>query len=192
MDVYIHGYVSGRLFRKAAGPSTEREQGLPMTVSATFIDGLILSLTPFHNSCNYRSAVVYGHATPVTDEHEALYAMKLITDNMLPGRWDGSRIPPSAAELKSTSILKVSVVGGSAKIRTGGPSEDRADLQDKGLREKCWTGAVPYWGTWGEPVEGKENMCKEVEGYIETWRQRETGKARGYAFDAIGMDGKAE
>jgi nitroimidazol reductase NimA-like FMN-containing flavoprotein (pyridoxamine 5'-phosphate oxidase superfamily) len=117
-DVYIHGYVSGRIFR--SGKNAEGE-GLPITVAATFLDGLVLSLTPFHNSCNYRSAVVYGYASLVEDKDEALYAMKLITDNLLPGRWDGSRVPPTQAELNSTSILRVRISSASAKIRVGGP-----------------------------------------------------------------------
>jgi nitroimidazol reductase NimA-like FMN-containing flavoprotein (pyridoxamine 5'-phosphate oxidase superfamily) len=112
-DVYIHGYVSGRVFR--SGKDAEGE-GLPITVAATFLDGLVLSLTPFHNSCNYRSAVVYGYATLVEDKDEALYAMKLITDNLLPGRWDGSRVPPTQAELNSTSILRVRVSSGTSLL----------------------------------------------------------------------------
>jgi hypothetical protein len=81
-------------------------------------------------------------------------------------------------------------VAASAKIRVGGPSEERSDLKNGDLVKGTWTGVVPYWGTWGEPVEGKENGCKEVEGYIEQWRQKETGKARNYAFEAIDMEAK--
>jgi nitroimidazol reductase NimA-like FMN-containing flavoprotein (pyridoxamine 5'-phosphate oxidase superfamily) len=109
-DLYIHGYVSGRIFR--AGKDAGEDQGLPITVSATFLDGLVLSLTPFHNSCNYRSAVVFGYASLVTDPDEALYAMKAITDNLLPQRWEKSRTPPTKAELSSTSILKVRIESG--------------------------------------------------------------------------------
>jgi nitroimidazol reductase NimA-like FMN-containing flavoprotein (pyridoxamine 5'-phosphate oxidase superfamily) len=108
-DIYIHGYVSGRIFK--SGKNADG-QGLPITISATFLDGLVLSLTPFHNSCNYRSAVVYGYASIVDDADEALYAMKLITDNLIPQRWEKSRTPPTSAELKSTSILKVRVESG--------------------------------------------------------------------------------
>ncbi|KAI4683887.1 uncharacterized protein J4E84_006727 [Alternaria hordeiaustralica] len=182
-SLYIHGYVSGRIFKSSKETSTP---GLPITIAASFLDGLVLSLTPFHNSCNYRSAIVYGYAELVEDADEALYAMKAITDNMLPQRWEKSRVPPSSAELKSTSILRVRIESASAKIRTGGPSEDRNDLKDKELVKKTWTGVVPYWGTWGEPVPGEENGCEEVEGYIESWRMRETAEARGYAFEAIG------
>ncbi|KAH7392029.1 5-nitroimidazole antibiotic resistance protein [Phaeosphaeria sp. MPI-PUGE-AT-0046c] len=201
--IYLHGYISARLFRTA--------HALPLTVSATFLDGLVLSLAPFHNSCNYRSAVAYGYAELVDDRAEALYAMREITENMLPGRWEGSRGPPTEAEVKSTGVVRVRVEAGeffrtfmhtlylisfrvmssnvrllaSAKIRTGGPSEDRKDLQDKQLVSKTWTGVVPYWGTWGEPVEAAENGCKEVEGYIEKWRVGETGRARAQAFEAV-------
>jgi nitroimidazol reductase NimA-like FMN-containing flavoprotein (pyridoxamine 5'-phosphate oxidase superfamily) len=181
-DIYIHGYVSGRIFK--SGKNADGE-GLPITISATFLDGLVLSLTPFHNSCNYRSAVVYGYASLVDDADEALYAMKLITDNLIPQRWEKSRTPPTSAELKSTSILKVRVESASAKIRVGGPSEDRADLKNAELVKNTWTGVVPYWGTWGQPVEGKENGCAEVEPYIEEWAVKETSKARGEAFGAI-------
>lgn len=187
-DLYIHGYVSGRLFRnsKEATKETDGQEGLPITVSATFLDGLVLALAPFHNSCNYRSAICYGYASLVTDENEALYAMQRITDNLLPDRWARSRNPPTNAELKSTSILKVRIVSASAKIRDGGPSDDRADLKEEALVKGTWTGVVPYWGTWGEPVEGRENKCEEIEGYIEEWRVKETSKARKYAFDAVG------
>jgi hypothetical protein len=111
--------------------------------------------------------------------------MELITNNMLPSRWAKSRNPPTKAELSSTSILKVKIVSASAKIREGGPSEDKKDLQDRELRERTWTGVVPYWGTWGEPVPGAENGCEEVEEYIEEWRVRETNRARSHAFEAI-------
>lgn len=181
-DLYIHGYVSGRIFKQSKETA---DQGLPVTVAATFLDGLVLALAPFHNSCNYRSAIAYGYATLVTDEAEALYAMERITDNIIPGRWAKSRNPPTKAELSSTSILKVRIESASAKVRDGGPSEDRADLKDKALVDATWTGVVPYWGTWGQPVEGKENGCQEVEGYIEEWRVRETAKARNCAFEAI-------
>jgi hypothetical protein len=165
---------------------------LAYSLSRSFLDGLVLALAPFHNSCNYRSAVVYGHASLVTDEDEALYAMRIITNNLLPQRWEKSRSPPTSAELKSTSILRVKVVSASAKIRTGGPSEDRADLKNQSLVKGTWTGVVPYWGTWGEPVEGGQNGCREVEEYIEEWRVGETGRARGYAFEAVGMGGKGK
>jgi nitroimidazol reductase NimA-like FMN-containing flavoprotein (pyridoxamine 5'-phosphate oxidase superfamily) len=115
-DLYIHGYVSGRLFKKGKEAGDE---GLPITVAATFLDGLVLSLTPFHNSCNYRSAVVFGYASLVEDADEALYAMKAITNNLIPERWEKSRTPPTKAELSSTSILRVRIESGTFASESG-------------------------------------------------------------------------
>ncbi|KAJ4362014.1 hypothetical protein N0V83_010955 [Neocucurbitaria cava] len=121
-DVYIHGYVSGRVFKsgKEAG-----EQGLPITIAASL----------------------------VTDKTEALYAMQKITDNLLPQRWAKSRTPPTPAELTSTSILRVKIASASAKIRVGGPSEDRADLKDKEVGE---TGRAKAYAFEAVEMDGKK------------------------------------
>ncbi|KAF2745263.1 5-nitroimidazole antibiotic resistance protein [Sporormia fimetaria CBS 119925] len=185
-DIYIHGYVSARLFRCGGAAKDQDDQGLPITVAATYLDGLVLSLTPFHNSCNYRSAVCYGYATLVPPSSpEGLYAMQKITNNMVPERWERSRIPPTKAELDSTSILKVRIVSASAKVRVGGPSEDRNDLKNSELKERVWTGVVPVWQMWGDPVPGKENGREEVEEYIEKWRLEENRRAKTEAFGAV-------
>ncbi|KAF2875559.1 5-nitroimidazole antibiotic resistance protein [Massariosphaeria phaeospora] len=181
--VYLHGYVSGRLFRAGKDGG---EEGLPMTIAASLLDGLVLSLTPFHNSCNYRSAIAYGHASPVTLEPERLYALTLITNNLLPSRWESSRAPPTSAELQSTSVLRVKIASASAKVRTGGPSEDRKDLKDGALRARVWTGVVPVWHMWGVPVPGRLNGVREVEPYIEGWRVGENEKGRERAYEAVG------
>ncbi|KAL1600764.1 hypothetical protein SLS60_007152 [Paraconiothyrium brasiliense] len=148
------------------------------------MDGLVLALAPFHNSCNYRSAVAYGYSTLVTDEEERLYAMTRITNSLLPDRWENSRNPPTNAELKSTSILRVRIVSASAKVRTGGPSDDRKDLKDETLRGSVWTGVVPCWLQWGEVVEGKDNGAKKDAG-IERWRVQENERNRDGAYKAV-------
>ncbi|KAH9859731.1 hypothetical protein IAQ61_011512 [Plenodomus lingam] len=193
-DLYLHGYVSGRMFRRGreAGGDAEGEEGergLPMTVAASFLDGLVLSLTPFHNSCNYRSAIAHGYAHPVTSPTESLYALRLITDSLLPSRWSSSRTPPTPAELSSTGLLRIRIVSASAKVRVGGPKEDRKDLKNEELVASTWTGVVPFWGTWGDPVTA-EGSGRGVEGYVEEWRVEETEKAREYAVEAVGMKGK--
>ena len=149
------------------------------------MDGLVLALAPFHNSCNYRSAVVYGHASLVTSESERLFAMERITDNLLPTRWANSRNPPTKVELQSTSILRVKVASASAKVREGGPSDDRPDLKNEALRKGTWTGVIPVWQQWGEPIPGKDNGREEVEEYIEEWRLKENQKGKTIAYEAI-------
>lgn len=188
-DLYIHGYVSGRMFRKSKESEAGGEEGLAVSVAASFLDGLVLALAPFHNSCNYRSATVFGYASLVTDQSEALYAMRLITNNLLPNRWEDSRSPPTQAELSSTSILKIRIVSAAAKVREGGPSEDRDDLKNEALVKNTWTGVVPYWGQWGEMVRGEECGRKD-DGSIQKWIQEENSKAEKEAYAAIGDEGK--
>ncbi|CAD6449222.1 66d97b8f-63e1-4639-b7f2-79dc3e2d95cb [Sclerotinia trifoliorum] len=85
-NIYIHGYVSSRLMRmgKSAGEGggggddddDEEEKGLPMTVAATCLDGLVLALAPYNHNYNYRSAVIQGYGQVVEDVDEKLWAMK--------------------------------------------------------------------------------------------------------------------
>lgn len=182
-SIYLHGYVSARLMRLAKSPEYA-VTGLPVTVSASILDGLVLALTPFHNSCNYRSAVVFGHATVVSDEAEKLWAMQLITENVLPGRWSNSRVPPSKPEMDSTSILRVRIHTASAKVRTGGPSEDRKDLKDDTVRANVWTGVVPSWLQWGTPMPATENQVAEAPEYLNDWMKGQNTAGKGNAVEA--------
>ena len=71
--------------------------------------------------------------------------MRLITNSVVPGRWEHSRTPPDGGELSSTTILKVRVVSGSGKIREGGPGDDKKDMENGDVADKYWTGVVPIW-----------------------------------------------
>jgi hypothetical protein len=137
-----------------------------MTVAATHVDGLVLSLTPNSHSYNYRSAVLFGYAVPVTSPEERLWAMQLITDGVVPGRWAATRVPPTPGELASTSLLRIRITAGSAKIRSGMPNDDKADREDGDLLAKTWTGVVPVYQTYGEPLSGPYNQLATLPGYL--------------------------
>ncbi|KAG5927429.1 hypothetical protein E4U42_002264 [Claviceps africana] len=180
-DIYLHGYVSSRLMRLASTHAADvSDQGMPVCVAATLLDGLVLALTPNHHSCNYRSVVAYGRAHVVTDEAERQWAMELIMDNMVPGRWAATR-PPSRVEQRRTGILRVQVVSASAKVRVGTTGEERADLRDEAMRRRVWAGVVPAHLVWGEPVAAPTNLMEPTPRYIEEWRKRETLEAQEYA-----------
>lgn len=172
--VYLHGSSTARLSRLTANAP----QGLPVCVSATKLDGYVLALTPFHNSCNYRSTVIFGHAKLVKDEDEILYAMELITNTMNPNRWDNSRTPPSKSEVTATGILKVHIESASAKVRTGMPHDERKDLKDEALTARVWTGVVPVTETLGEPVESPENKVGKLPAYIDGWVKQANASAQ--------------
>jgi len=84
--------------------------------------------------------VLFGKAQVVDDVDEKLWAMELMTEGVVSGRWEGSRVPPDKAEMGSTSVVRVRVEGGSAKRRVGGPGDERKDLEREEIIGRVWTG----------------------------------------------------
>jgi uncharacterized protein len=177
MDCYLHGYVSSRIMNLARAS----DQGLPVCIAATRVDGLVLSLTPNSHSYNYRSAILHGYGSIVEIVEEKLYAMQLITNSVVQNRWENTRTPPDAAEMQSTVILRVKIVSGSAKIRDGGPHDDRKDQGKNELTEKIWTGVVPLWETLGEPVPASLNRVEELPDHVTRHRAEVNRRNEEYA-----------
>lgn len=140
--------------------------------------------SPFSHSYNYRSVVLFGYATPVTDKEEKLWAMQLITNSVVPGRWDQTRLPPDGGEVSSTSILRVRIVSGSGKIRDGGPKDEKKDLERDDIVDTVWTGVVPISQTLGVPVAGKTNRVTDVPGYLQTFIDDENETSEKYVVEA--------
>lgn len=161
---YVHGYVSARMFRLP-----DSGEGVPVCIAATQVVNYVLAITPFNHSYDYRSAVIHGHATlldPVADRDENVWAMELITNGLVADRWANTRVPPDDTEVASTRILRVRIDSASAKIRDSGVKDDRKDIQNSEVREKVWTGTIPYHETLGTPVPAENNLVKEVPQYI--------------------------
>jgi nitroimidazol reductase NimA-like FMN-containing flavoprotein (pyridoxamine 5'-phosphate oxidase superfamily) len=170
LDCYLHGYVSSRIMNLArASPNSK---GLPICIAASKVDGLVLTLTPNSHNYNYRSAVLFGHATLVDYLDEKLWAMKLITNSVVPDRWHHTRVPPNASEMASTQILKVTIESGSAKVRDGVPNDEKCDLGDPDVLASVWTGVLPLYEQFGEPVPGPYNVVKEVPEHVREYRER--------------------
>jgi len=183
LDLYIHGHASSRLMKLPGSDLLkDHPEGLPVCVAATLLDGIKLALTPFSHSCNYRSAVLHGYASLVTDEDEKNWAMHRITDDLVPNRWDNSRVPPTKAESQSTSVLRVIIVSASAKVNTGPAGDDRKDLQNDQVTSKVWAGVLPVWEYIGLPVESKTNKVAQVPSYLSSWIQERNTSREGYAL----------
>ncbi|KAK8162948.1 hypothetical protein IWX90DRAFT_257895 [Phyllosticta citrichinensis] len=181
LDLYIHGHSASRLMRL---PTSQGLEQVPVCVAATMLDGIKLALTPFNHSCNYRSAVLHGYASIVADEAEKSWALALITDGLVPDRWDNSRVPPTKAEMTSTTVLKVSVVSASAKVNSGEPGDDRKDLKDDAVTSSVWTGVLPVHEQIGAPQPSSTNKVAKVPQYLDQWWQAENTKRETYAHDA--------
>jgi len=177
---YLHGYVSSRLMNLAHAS----EQGLPICVAATKVDGFVLTLTPNSHNYNYRSAVIQGHATIVEDADEKLWAMELITNSVVPKRYGNTRVPPDGAEMQSTRILKMRISGASGKVREGCPEDERKDMKREDVLDSVWTGVVPVYEKLGESVPGPYNRVKDVPEHVRKFVETENEKREKYAIDA--------
>lgn len=138
--LYIHGSAASRMLRTL-------EQGVPVSIAVTLVDGLVLARSAFHHSINYRSVVIFGTAVAVTDPAEKNEALRLFTEQLIPGRWEAVR-QPAPQELKGTSVLKIALDEASAKVRTGGPIDDEEDYA-----LPIWAGVLPLKTVAGEPVD---------------------------------------
>ncbi len=138
--LYIHGAKAAR-FAKAMAP------GVPVCITVTLLDAIVVARSAFHMSMNYRSVVLHGHANLVTDISEAESALAAITDHILKGRWDESR-PMIEKEFKATSVLRVDVEAASLKSRSGMPVDD-----DEDYSLPIWGGIVPISVAVGAPQD---------------------------------------
>lgn len=179
LDMYIHGHAGSRLMKL---PGSDHPEGLPVCVAATILDGIKLALTPFNHSCNYRSAVLHGYANLVTDEDEKNWAMQLITDGLVPDRWNNSRVPPTKAELQVTSVLRINVVSASAKVNTGPAGDDRKDLQNDEVTSRVWAGVLPVWEHIDSPIESKTNKVTPVPEYLSGWTREQNASREEYSL----------
>jgi uncharacterized protein len=139
-DLFIHGSAASRMLR-------QMKDSVPLCVTVTLLDGLVLARSIFNHSMNYRSVVILGKATLVDDPSEKLAALQILSDHILPGRWAESR-QPNEQELKATSVLRLPIEEFSAKVRVGPPIDDEEDMSFP-----TWAGVVPLEMMAGTPID---------------------------------------
>ena len=135
----IHGSAASRMLRTLAG-------GVPVCVTVTLLDGLVLARSAFHHSMNYRSVMVLGTAVEVTDPAEKAAALDAIVEHVMRGRAAQVR-PATPLEMKATSVLALPIEEASAKVRTGPPVDDEEDYA-----LPIWAGVLPLGLVPGAPV----------------------------------------
>src|SRR5271154_6741134 len=144
-NLYIHGSAASRMLRRV-------DEGIPVCVTVTLLEGLVLARSIFNHSMNYRSVVVLGTAHTVTDPQEKLEALRLLSEHIIPGRWMESS-QPNEKELKATSILRLPIEEFSAKVRQGSAIDDEEDYAFA-----TWAGVVPLTLVTGEPIDDARLM----------------------------------
>ncbi len=145
--LYIHGSAASRMLRNL-------DQGVPVCITVTLLDGLVLARSVFNHSMNYRSVVVLGTATLVADLAEKLAALRALTEHIIPNRWDDSR-QPNEKELKATSVLRIPIAECSAKVRVGPAVDDEEDYSFP-----TWAGVIPLETTVGAAI--RDERCEQA------------------------------
>jgi nitroimidazol reductase NimA-like FMN-containing flavoprotein (pyridoxamine 5'-phosphate oxidase superfamily) len=128
--LYLHGSVASRML----GALT---QNTPLCVTVTLLDGLVLARSGFNHSMNYRSVVILGIASELTDEAEKRAALDALVERVLPGRASQVRAA-NPKELNATRLLSLPIAEASAKVRSGPPHDDAEDYT-----LGCWAGVLP-------------------------------------------------
>src|SRR5882672_8678776 len=129
-QLFIHGSAASRMLRSLS-------KGIPVCVTVTLVDGLVLARSAFHHSVNYRSVIILGTAKLVEDPAEKMDALRLFTEHIMKGRWNEIRWP-NEQEMKGTTVLALPLEEVSAKVRVGGPVDDEEDYS-----LPVWAGVLP-------------------------------------------------
>lgn len=129
-DIHFHGSAASRMLRNVSA-------GVPVCLTVTLIDGMVLARSVFNHSMNYRSVVALGTATLVSDAAEKMEALHAFTEKIAAGRWEDAR-RPTEKEMKATSVLKLPLHEVSAKVRKGAPEDDAEDYA-----LPVWAGVIP-------------------------------------------------
>jgi nitroimidazol reductase NimA-like FMN-containing flavoprotein (pyridoxamine 5'-phosphate oxidase superfamily) len=159
-SLYIHGSAASRMLR-------QMKESVPVCIEVTLLDGLVLARSIFNHSMNYRSVVILGKATLVDDPEDKLAALRILSEHILPGRWDDSR-QPNERELKATSVLRVPIEEFSAKVRQGPAIDDEDDYSFP-----TWAGVVPLEMKAGTPIDDPRLNSKR-QPYVYRRNVRET------------------
>ena len=156
-SLYIHGSAASRMLRQF-------KDGVPVCITVTLLEGLVLARSIFNHSMNYRSVVILGKATLVDDPEEKLAALRILSEHILPGRWEDSR-KPNDRELKATSVLRVPIEEFSAKVRQGPAIDDEEDYS-----YPTWAGVIPLEMVAGKPInDSRLDPSRDVPGYAHSY-----------------------
>jgi nitroimidazol reductase NimA-like FMN-containing flavoprotein (pyridoxamine 5'-phosphate oxidase superfamily) len=128
--VYLHGARKARVIRMVEGSAN-------ICLNVTLLDGIVLARSAFNSSMNYRSVTVFGTPSLIDGSAEKLRAMQIISEHLMPGRWDELRVPHEN-EVKMTGVIAVRIDAASAKVSSGMPVDEPDDYAIP-----VWAGVLP-------------------------------------------------
>lgn len=146
--VILHGSTGAGALRHVAA-------GAPAALAVVAVDALVVGHSTFDSSANYRSAVVYGNLTPLSDQERAA-ALDAMSERLIPGRTSEVR-PMTQQELAATLAVALPITEGSfmVKTRTGTASVP-------GEETDAWHGVVELRTVALQPEPAPTSTASEV------------------------------
>ena len=145
-EIYLHGSTKNFMLNQIL-------DGQTVCISVTHLDGIVLARTLFDTGLNYRSTILFGKASLVEGENERIEGMKIITENVIKGRWNEVNLG-TEAQLKATMVIKFKIEKASAKMRSGGP------MGDEEIKDEVWSGEIPLALKANDPIADEKNKTK--------------------------------
>jgi len=157
--IYLHG---------SSGSRIGLQPDMPVCVTVTLLDGLVLARAAFHHSFNYRSTMVLGRTRLVTNPKEKDEVLSALVEHIVPGRGADAR-PGDGKELAATAVLAVPLEEVSAKVRSGPPKDEEEDYA-----LPVWAGVLPLALTPGAPTpDPRLDPAVPVPSHVADWRRRQ-------------------
>ncbi|TXL72907.1 pyridoxamine 5'-phosphate oxidase family protein [Vineibacter terrae] len=117
--LYWHGSSASRMLRA-------QRPGLPVCLTVTHLDSLVLARCGFNHSVDYRSAMCFGVAHIVEDPAEKAAALDRMIDRFYPGRAASLRTS-TVQELKATTVIGMQIEDAVGKVRSKGVADEEED-----------------------------------------------------------------
>ncbi|KAL4951938.1 hypothetical protein BDW69DRAFT_201071 [Aspergillus filifer] len=178
--VYLHGHPRMRLAELTRQANRAGSEAPKVCITATKIDGLVLSSAPNGHQFNYRSAVIHGTCTPITDKTIKRRVMRAVTNHIVADRWEQVN-PVASYQVSLVSVIRVSIDSLSVKTRAGPPGIQPRNPEVDGpdIDPPPWVGVVPLWEQLGELVNSglgpgavvPERLTKYIEEKNRTHRE---------------------
>jgi nitroimidazol reductase NimA-like FMN-containing flavoprotein (pyridoxamine 5'-phosphate oxidase superfamily) len=135
--LYLHGARKARVIRLL-------ERSDRACLNVTLLDGIVLARSAFNSSMNYRSVTVFGTPQLVDDHAARIEALRVISEQSMPGRWNELRAPHER-EVRMTGVIRLDIESASAKVSDGMP-----DDEDEDYEIPIWAGVLPLESSFTE------------------------------------------
>jgi nitroimidazol reductase NimA-like FMN-containing flavoprotein (pyridoxamine 5'-phosphate oxidase superfamily) len=148
--LYWHGSSASRMIRSQGG--RDGAGGIPVCLTVTHMDAIVLARCGFNHSVNYRAVMAYGTARLINDPEEKVMLMDRFLERFFPGRSKLMR-KPTKQEIKATSFIGMEIEQASGKIRDLHVHDEEEDYA-----VPAWTALLPVRQVLGKIEECPRQM----------------------------------